>query len=162
MTFKELIFLLIPTKVEKYIKLKRNQKKRFSDDSKSGIMIKSTAISEDAVLNGTAEIDENVYIGSYVCIGKHTYIHTRTEILSASIGNFCSIGSNCHIGMFEHPVDNISTSSRLYLKILDDKEYYNDIPSPVIIGNDVWICSNSTILGGVKVGNGAVIGAWQS
>ena len=29
----------------------------------------------------------------------------------------------------------------------------------VIIGNDVWICYGATILSGVKIGHGAVIGA---
>ena len=61
--------------------------------------------------------------------------------------------------MFEHPVDNISTSSRLYLRMLNDKEFYNDIPSPVQIGNDVWIGSNATVLGGITVGDGAVVAA---
>ncbi len=61
--------------------------------------------------------------------------------------------------MFEHPVDNISTSSRLYLDILKDKNFYNDIPKPAIIGNDVWIGSGATVKGGVSVGDGAVIGA---
>jgi virginiamycin A acetyltransferase len=46
-------------------------------------------------------------------------------------------------------------------------EFYNQIgtslPStsngPIEIGNDVWICSDTKILSGVRIGNGAVIGA---
>lgn len=30
---------------------------------------------------------------------------------------------------------------------------------PIVIGEDCWIGSNVTILGGVKIGNGCVIGA---
>ena len=45
------------------------------------------------------------------------------------------------------------------MKMLDAKDFYTDIPQPAVIGNDVWIGSNSTILGGVRIGDGAVIGA---
>ncbi len=33
------------------------------------------------------------------------------------------------------------------------------IPPPTIVGNDVWIGQDVVIKGGVKIGNGAVIGA---
>jgi len=36
---------------------------------------------------------------------------------------------------------------------------YNVFEKKCIIGNDVWIGTNSTILRGVTIGNGAVIGA---
>ena len=41
----------------------------------------------------------------------------------------------------------------------DAGDFYNDIPNPVNIGHDVWVGSNSTVLGGVTIGNGAVVGA---
>lgn len=41
----------------------------------------------------------------------------------------------------------------------DAGDFYNDIPNPVNIGHDVWVGSNSTVLGGITIGNGAVVGA---
>ncbi len=140
------------------MKLKRIRKSILGSANRGGYL-QSEMISIHAVLDETTEIADGCFVGDYVCIGKHTYVQRGTEVLSARIGSFCSIGTNCHIGMFEHPVDNISTSSRLYLRMLNDKEFYNDIPSPVQIGNDVWIGSNATVLGGVTVGDGAVIAA---
>lgn len=32
-------------------------------------------------------------------------------------------------------------------------------PSPVVIGNNVWIASGSIILPGISIGNGAIVGA---
>ena len=122
-------------------------------------MIHSVNVSLEAKLTPTSEIAPDVFIGDYVSMGCHSYVQRGTEILSANIGNFCSIGTDCHIGMFEHPIHHMSTSSRLYLKVLDAGDFYNDIPKPVNIGHDVWIGSNSTVLGGVNIGNGAVIGA---
>lgn len=159
MRFREILRLCIPSKLQKEVKLKRIRKAIFGFVNGGGGTLQSEMISSHAVLDNTTEIKEGCFIGDYVCIGKHTYIQRGSEVLSAKIGHFCSIGTNCHIGMFEHSVDNISTSSRLYLRMLNDKEFYNDIPSPVQIGNDVWIGSNATILGGVTVGDGAVIGA---
>ena len=121
-------------------------------------MIYFTNVSFKAKLTPTSEIAPDVFIGDYVSMGYHSYVQKENEILSANIGNFCSIGTNCHIGMFEHPIYHMSTSSRLYLKVPDAGDFYNDIPNPVNIGHDVWVGSNSTVLGGVTIGNGAVVG----
>lgn len=161
MSLKKILRLCIPSKLQKEIRLKKIRQSVFGSQNNGGGRgnLQSEMISPYAALDVTSEIADGVYIGSYTCLGRHTYVQRGSEVLSAKIGNFCSIGTNCHIGMFEHPVDNISTSSRLYLRVLGEKEFYNDIPSPVIIGNDVWIGSNSTILGGVTIGDGVVVGA---
>jgi len=159
MDIKLLLKCCIPSKLLREIRLKEIRSQVLHQNSRGGGQLQSILISTNAVLDDTTEIAEGVFVGDYVCIGKHTYIQRGSEVLSARIGNFCSIGTNCHIGMFEHPIANISTSSRLYLRLLKNHEFYNDIPKPVQIGHDVWIGSNATILGGVQVGNGAVIGA---
>lgn len=159
MKLKEILRLLIPSKLLKALKLRRIRSRVIKSDTLKGEYIQSEMISPSAILDGTTEIADDVYIGDYGCIGRHTYIQRGSEVLSARIGHFCSIGTNCHIGMFEHPLYNISTSSRLYLRILRDKEFYSDIPKPALIGNDVWIGSNATVLGGCTIGDGAVIGA---
>ena len=154
MSLKEFFKALVPSRLVRYNKLKKINK-RYNSNGK----IQSVEVDEQAQLDCTTEIAREVRIGSHARIGRHTYVQVGTEILSAEIGAFCSIGTSCHIGMYEHPIDNVSTSSRLYLKMLDAKDFYTDIPQPAVIGNDVWIGSNSTILGGVRIGDGAVIGA---
>ncbi len=157
MGLKNMMRFCIPSKLQRELRLRKIRKKVINGNS--GGYLKSVLISENAVLDETTEIADDVFVGAYTCIGRHTYIQRGSEVLSARIGNFCSIGMNCHIGMFEHPIGNISTSSRLYLRMLHDNEFYNDIPAPSKIGNDVWVGSNSTILGGVTVGDGAVVAA---
>jgi len=59
------------------------------------------------------------------------------------------IGDNCsfsHRNMIVSSIHNIDDFSKLTLK-------------PVIIGNNVWITSNVTILGGVTIGDNTIIGA---
>lgn len=98
-----------------------------------------------------------------VTIGAHSYCNRGTTIFKGSIiGNYCSIGYNVHIGPPEHPVTFFSTSPDAYrspeIKDLCDWPK-DDIHSPVIVGNDVWIGSNAIILQGCKIGDGAVIAA---
>lgn len=150
---------LLPSRLVRQLKLNTLRKQLLGDNAKRGIGIQSVTVSPKTKLDCTTEIAEGVYIGDYVSLGRHTYIQKNTEILSAKIGNFCSIGTHCHIGMFAHPITNVTTSSRLYLRLLKETEFYNDIPAPACIGNDVWVGSGATIMGGVTIGDGAVIGA---
>ncbi len=154
-----LLKALIPSRLLRWMKLSRLREQLLGKNAKLGVGIQSVAVSPRTKLDVTTEVAEGVYIGDYVSLGRYTYIQKNTEILSAQIGNFCSIGTYCHIGMFAHPITNVSTSSRLYLRMLEEREFYNDIPAPACIGNDVWIGSGATVMGGVTVGDGAVIGA---
>lgn len=150
---------LFPSRLLRQLQLIKLRKQLLGEKAKLGVGIQSVTVSPRTKLDCSTEIAEGVYIGDYVSLGRHTYVQKNTEILSAIIGNFCSVGTYCHIGMFAHPITNVSTSSRLYLRLLGEMEFYNDIPAPARIGNDVWIGSGATVMGGVTVGNGAVIGA---
>lgn len=79
---------------------------------------------------------------------------------SLSIGNFCSIGPEVMILTGgEHKLELPSTYP-LYRKILKTQENPDVVSKGnVCIGHDVWIGARTTILSGVTIGNGAVIGA---
>ena len=86
-------------------------------------------------------------------------------------GRFCSLAGNIHFSMGgNHSMQSITTSPldvnvvvkdifgsvRPDLKpILNVRKQHRQI----IFGHDVWISQSATIMGGVKIGNGAVIGA---
>lgn len=68
------------------------------------------------------------------------------------------------IGIYEHPIDLISTSPHIYKNKNIAKEYkpnwsQDDINDPPVIGNDVWIGSNVIIKQGIHIGDGAIIAA---
>ncbi len=122
-----------------------------------------------------ADILENVQRGKHtkiyskaclrhVKLGSYSYIAANSAIRNTEIGKFCSIGPNCCAGLGIHPVDRVSTSPAFYSTLKqcgrsfvteDSVEEYRSI----VIGNDVFIGVNVTLLDGVKVGNGAVIAA---
>ncbi len=102
-----------------------------------------THLSRGVVLycyGGSIVLNENVFLGHYtviygnggVTIGKDTLIATHCRILSSN-----------------HTIPD--TNSRIRSK--------PDILLPTTIGEDVWLGAAVTILGGVSIGNGCVVGA---
>ena len=85
-----------------------------------------------------------------------------------SIGNFSGIGRNCLIQsgvcIGEHimmgPEVYIYTQNHEFTRIDTpmDQQGWSD-EKPVVIEDDVWIGSRVTILGGVTIGRGSIIGA---
>jgi len=97
-------------------------------------------------------------------VGNYTYISDNAIICNAIIGKFCSIGPNLICGWGIHPLNGISTHPMFYSInkqngiTLTQKTKVQEVKLTVI-GNDVFIGMNVTILDGVNIGHGAVIGA---
>lgn len=107
-----------------------------------------TKLGKNTVVNMHSNIDSQTSIGNYTYIGKNTSI-TKTKI-----GNYCSIADGVYIGQGEHDLSKISTSVQFY------QNAFNELTKKkCIIENDVWIGANVCIKRGVKISNGAVIGA---
>ena len=99
------------------------------------------------------------------CVGRGTYgepdVRHWGEPATLKVGAFCSIAVDVTIFLGgNHRVDWITTYPFPVMR-----ESAKNIPGhpatkgDVIIGNDVWIGASATILSGVRIGNGAVIGA---
>jgi len=98
-------------------------------------------------------------------IGEYTY--GTPDILfddgrsNLIIGKYCSIADGVSIMLGgNHRVDWVTTFPLgSFFSDIVSTEGHPSSKGDVIIGNDVWIGQNSFILSGVKIGNGAVIGA---
>ena len=105
-------------------------------------------------------------IDSRIIIGKHTYgISSRNVLLfkkddTVKIGKFCSFAYGVVlVASGEHNYSAISNYP-FYSKLLgkgDEKDTF--CKGPIVIGNDVWVGANATILSGVTIGDGAVVAA---
>lgn len=114
-------------------------------------------ISKKAKINRGAKVYDSI-------IDSFTYIGPKTEIICADIGRFCSIANNCSVGLATHSLMNISSSPIFTAKTNGTGHSWTNTNSfeeikRVKIGNDVWIGTRVIIMGGVKIGNGAIIGA---
>lgn len=100
---------------------------------------------------------QNVEIGNGT-YGKIRAITYNCENSSLKIGNYCSIGFDVvFILGGEHDYKNISTFPFLQVELNESVETISK--GPVVVGDDVWIGARSTILSGVNIGQGAIVGA---
>jgi acetyltransferase-like isoleucine patch superfamily enzyme len=83
---------------------------------------------------------------------------------SLVIGNFCSIGGNCKIfvggaGRHYHDFATTSPLTMFFRPVTGgDRSLAQQGDLRVSIGSDVWIGEDVTILAGVRIGHGAIIG----
>jgi acetyltransferase-like isoleucine patch superfamily enzyme len=98
-------------------------------------------------------------------LGAFTYVAKESQIQYAEIGKFCSIGPGVKIGFGLHPSSEFVSSHPLFYstskqaQLVIAKENKFEEYKTTYIGNDVWIGSNSIIKDGIRIGNGALIGA---
>jgi len=125
---------------------------------RSARMTKSLRLEKNVTLEYGSHILTS-FIGKYTYINKYCLIDKNTE----SIGRFCSIAYNVKIGLGNHPVKWSSTHPFTYDKnygfVKENLNFEEKVTEPCTIGNDVWVGANAIILAGVKIGDGAVIGA---
>jgi virginiamycin A acetyltransferase len=134
----------------------------------SDVVVGRSCKLHDSVLVGEICIDDfveihNSRLSGHVSVGRFTVINPKTSVLSSvheiSIGQFCSIAPEVWIQEYLHRTDYVTT---YYInKHLLGGSTKDDITSkgPIVIGNDVWIGTKSTILSGLRIGDGAIIGA---
>ena len=97
---------------------------------------------------GTFIRPEEASIGSNVYIGPRFFISAR----KLRIGNDVLIGPNVLIECDNHVFDDAR-------KTVYEQRHLLSAKKGVCIGSDVWIGGNVTILAGVKIGDGAIVGA---
>ncbi len=89
---------------------------------------------------------------TFCAIGNYCFIRTGAQFNHVKTGNYCSFAADVQIGGMEHPLYEYSTSAQIFReKCVADKD--------TILGNDVWVGAGSIIRQGVKIGDGAVVGA---
>jgi acetyltransferase-like isoleucine patch superfamily enzyme len=107
---------------------------------------------------------------SAITVGRFTYGHEAISVsystagVALRIGSFSSIGANVRIFLGgNHRTDWITTFpfGHVHTDELGGIGTYGHPTSmgDVIIGNDVWLGYNSTIMSGVTIGDGAVVSA---
>lgn len=99
-------------------------------------------------------------------IGKWSYggldIRYRQKEATLKIGAFCSIGRGTLVMLGgEHRTDWVTTFPfpAFWKHIAAEYPDYARKRGDVVIGNDVWIGVEATIMSGVRIGNGAIVGA---
>ena len=127
-------------------------------------------IDQHAAFEGQNKIGVKSWFEGYM--GYGSYIGEECTI-KAKVGRFCSIGHKVTVLTGTHPSHTYVSTNPVFFSLglqngttfvkeqkfrekiwADEKNRYG-----VIIGNDVWIGYNATIMGGVTIGDGAIIAA---
>ena len=87
----------------------------------------------------------------YNCrIGEGTFINHNAYLMDGApvtIGKHCFIGPNCGMYTANHPLN------------VEERNQGLELAQPITVGDNVWIGADVTILPGVTIGEGSVIGA---
>ena len=124
------------------------------------ISFRATVI--DSKVDKTSVVEHHANV-RYSTVDRYTYVSARASLIYAEVGAFCSIASGVSVGGGAHKLDSVSTSPAFFSgrNILGEnfgKEKFEPFKTTVI-GNDVWIGNRAMVLQGIKIGDGAVIGA---
>lgn len=114
----------------------------------------------------TALMPDNVFpIEKINSIGKETYGFFKliefgeADKCRLNVGSYCSIGQEVTFILGgEHPLKKCSTYP-FDKRILGNRDSDRTQKGDIVIEDDVWIGYGSTIMSGVRIGQGAVIGA---
>lgn len=126
------------------------------------------AVSLFSIFDKNTKFSNKVYIApgvklGNVTIGDYTRIRHFSTIYFTSIGKFSAVGRNARIGIAQHPTNLLSTNlifyknnpiSNKWVKPIQFEDYKS-----ISIGNDVWIGESVMIMGGVSIGDGAIVAA---
>lgn len=99
----------------------------------------------------TATVEQGVWLNRSE-VGHYVHIGPRASMDVATIGNYSCISGLVAIGGMNHAYDKSYSINPL----LNTHCTY-DVRT--VIGNDVWIGSRAVVMQGVKIGDGAVVGA---
>lgn len=125
----------------------------------------SCSLERPCRLTGDIDFKSKVSVGAFSSVDG---MKATGVLRNVSIGRYTSIGRHVEIGLTDHPTTWLSTTARLYNAHYLGWEKWtgktvatqaHEISRPVTIGNDVWIGDHAIIMGGVNIGDGAVVAA---
>lgn len=89
--------------------------------------------------------------GVNITVGNNFYANydcVFLDVCSISFGDDVLVGPGCHFYPAEHPLDSKTRHDQLL-----------EFGRPIKVGNKCWFGGRVTVLGGVSIGDGCVIGA---
>lgn len=163
---RKLFFRTLFKKIGKGVVFGRNMTIRHPGKIEIG---DNVVFDDNTVIDAKGETNKGLFIGSNVLVGRNTSISCKGGDIE--IGDYTNIGpaniiiseSSLKIGQY------VFTSGHVYMIAGGNHTFdRRDIPiwhqpciskGGIVLDDDIWIGASSTILDGVRIGRGAIIGA---
>ena len=107
---------------------------------------------KNGVGRGTIFGGDDLVVGYATTIGANSFIHGPL-----SIGRYCQLGPAVAIYGRDHPMSYVTTY--INRNLFEGRLNEHSKQQRVEVENDVWIGHGAILLKGIRVGNGAIIGA---
>lgn len=136
----------------------------------------SKTLSKEPLIHPTSTV-KNCTLGAYTELGDHcvleetvlgdySYCFGYNDIIYAEIGKFASLATGVRLNPVQHPAYTRAAAHHFTYRCAhygfgpdDDSIVEWRRKSRVTVGHDVWMGHNAIVMGGVTIGNGAVIAA---
>ncbi len=140
------------------VSLRHPHKIRLGDD---------VVVDDNCVLDAKGEGNRGITVGNRVFIGRNSILTCKDGDLE--IGDDVSIGFNCTLFSGSKVRVGSSTLVAAYCFLVGGGHEFDGLDIPVIeqdrpskgieMGDNVWLGAHVTVLDGVRVGSGAIVGA---
>lgn len=125
----------------------------------------STEISSGCILQGEitigpeSRVRQQCKLQGDIDIERRTGLEKENEIIgNINIGKYCAIAPKCIFRQKDHNINRPAMQGWFYNELVGGSlEHVSK--GPITVRNDVWIGTRATILSGVEIGHGAVVGA---
>jgi acetyltransferase-like isoleucine patch superfamily enzyme len=128
-----------------------------------------TFIDDNAVLDAKGEGNAGIRIGSSVFVGRNTILTCKEGAIS--LEDYCNVSANCHLlSETEIRVGKYSFLAGECYLVAGGNHPVADTTKPIMfqpsaakggirIGEDCWLGARVTVLDGVTIGRGSIVGA---
>jgi virginiamycin A acetyltransferase len=111
-------------------------------------------VGEDVNIHWQSQINGNVYVDKHTNINGPCYLSGTVEI-----GKWCAIAHGFRARSTNHEIKYANMQAKLSVRY-GFRDVHGVSKGPIQIDHACWIGDRVTVLSGVHVGSGAVLGAW--
>lgn len=117
--------------------------------------LKNVFLAQNAFVNFDSQIGGSLSLGEWSIIRSPIVIKGGKEVV---FGKYCAVGWGVKLQTSSHDMNfvNVNNAFQQFMKF---QSVMKQVDHGITIGNSVWIADKAFILPGVKIGDGAVIGA---
>lgn len=140
---------------------------RINDGASRALLQHGLSIAPGTVVNNGLHFEKSNHINAGTTLngcrfGAYSYV-VAGVLNSTSLGRYCSVAHGVELGFHSHPTTWVSSHPFPFMAYLPKNLQwpvpcdFDYMSKPITIGNDVWIGAHVRIMGGVKIGDGAIV-----